>query len=365
MSNKIIILLFITIVVAMQQPPASAEVIFEDDFNAHTNWFPVPSGATNDMSPAGSAYICDYGQDCSAAPPPSGWTNYKTAGLWWPPLYKATLEITDQVHAGISGKSFRFYNESNIGSSGDGWGNDGMLTKLLDSDHQEIFVRFKFRAQPGWQYTLTDDMLIKMFRVGHYDRTGSLYTYFPGGNTAPISLFDLKFSNIYGIRAQVDGTYRCDPQATDYSCPGLSVGDILWPASVSIQPTDSGQFADGNWHVLDFHFRMNTYSGGAWNSDGVYSFIYNGTTIVSRNNINWKRTGSAENIGWNVISLGGNNHNLYAEASEHAEQWYAIDDVVVSTTPIPYDYEIGGSTPPTVLPTAYRIPGGVPYGIVQ
>lgn len=333
----IIVLLILCLPIA-----ANSAVIFEDSFDAQTLWQPIPNGASNDMGSAGAVYTCDYGSDCSSKPPPTGWTNYKTSGLWWPPTYKPTLEITDQVYRGASGKAFRFYNESNNGASGDGWGNDGMLTKLLSTDQQELYVQFWIQFQGSWQYTLTDDTLIKLFRVMHFDKTGSMYTYFSGGNSAPISIYDLKFSNTYGIRAQVDGTFRCDPQATDYMCSGLTVGDILWPGSTGKNPTSSGMLADGNWHRMDFHYKMNTYSGGVWNTDGIYELSVDGTQIVTRTNINWKRNGSNESIGWNVISLGGNNHNLYTAASNHGEQWYAMDDVVISTTPIAADYTIGG-----------------------
>jgi len=338
--NKFLLVLCLILFVSS---PVCAGVIFEDNFDSQANWQPIPSGATNDMGVSGAVDSCDYGDNCASKLPPTGWTNYKTAGWWWPPTYKATLEITDQVYKGASGKAFRFYNESNNGSSGDGWGNDGMLSKLFDTDQQEIYVRFYVKFQAGWQFTTNDDMLIKLFRVGHYDKTGSMYTFFTGGNTAPISLFDYKFSNTYGIRAQADGTYRCDPQASDYMCSGLSAGDILWPASASVLPTDSGQLADGQWHKMDFHFKMNTYSAGVWNTDGIYEFTYDGTTLVSRSNINWKRTGSTEANGWNVVSFGGNNHNQYAAESAHGEQYYAIDDVVVSTTAIPADYVIGNA----------------------
>jgi hypothetical protein len=65
--------------------------------------------------------------------------------------------------------------------------------------------------------------------------------------------------------------------------------------------------------------------------------------------VHWKDGGSSAGIGWNTIHIGGNSDNAFANPGE---QWYAIDDVVVSTTPIPADYVPGRGSADTTRPSA-------------
>jgi len=46
-------------------------------------------------------------------------------------------------------------------------------------------------------------------------------------------------------------------------------------------------------------------------------------------------------VGWNMVSLGGNAFNLFSDTANKAEQWYALDDVVVSTEYLGPGYVIG------------------------
>lgn len=295
------------------------------------------------------------------------------------------------------------YNEANNGVSGDGWGADGILTKLFDQDYQELYARIWFRTQAGWKWSTNSDMMIKVFRTKHFDRSGSVFLNASGGNNAPVYFWDFKHSNSWGTRWMA--TLRCDPQATDYSCVTAVPSDKLFILNdMSVEPNASGMPADTAWHRLDFHVKMNTYDtlSSSWNSDGIYEFSYDGVIKDSYNNIAWKRTGSNEQVGWNTIDLGGNAYNSYNNSwidnhnyvagdtmffnsynwialqdhlssdepgisnrpafastaywqntgliAEQKEQWYAIDDVVVSTTAIPENYTIGNID--TVAPQA-------------
>lgn len=358
-----------------------SEIIFEDNFDSHPDWQPRPSGITNDASPSGGVVSCDY-ESCTTAPP-TGWDYFRVTGLWWGPTYNDTLRITNQTGRGGSGKSFIVYNESNLGASGDGWGADGILAKLLPQDKAELYVQYYLRTQSGWSWKQNERIGVKTFRSAHFDKTGSMWSAFSGGTRAPIMIYDLlNSSDVIGQKYGVEqsAAFRCDPQSTDYYCPNSPAGQGL-PAGLNFyktaypggaiyadsdDPHTAGLWADTNWHKFTLHLKMNTYAGsGTWNADGVYEAWYDGVLQYSRLDIKWIDSGSDSSIGWNTIELGGNAYNTYSDPINKSEQWYAIDDVVVSTTPIPDDYEIGGATPPAILPTSFRIPGSGPYGIVQ
>ena len=73
-------------------------------------------------------------------------------------------------------------------------------------------------------------------------------------------------------------------------------------------------------------------------ANGVLEWWYDGTLVQSYADIIWKEPTSSAATGWNNVWFGGNSNNAFGT---NLEQWYAIDDIVVSTTPIPATYVIG------------------------
>lgn len=402
------LLMLTLILITLIAPPCYGEVIFETDFNNNADWQPRPVGKTNDTATGGATVWCDYNiPDCSAAPPPTGWEYYKSAGWWWGPMYEDTLRIKATagdgtlVGRGGSGKAFVMYNEASIGSSGDGWGADGILLKLLPVDQSELYVRFWLKTS-NLQFQ-NDRSNLKLFRTSHFDRTNTtIFQAFSGGPRAPIYVYDLQSSTTYGVEQM--HSYRCYPQTTDYYCPNSPAGQVDSTTHFTIggvlkrmpeTAADTGAWGDTNWHKHEFHIKMNTYAGGgAWNSDGMLEFWYDGVLQKSTKNIKWINSGTDASIGWNTVEFGGNAFNSFSDSwvtgksyivgdrinfsgyvweciqnvtyssttkpsfssqinwkrigivqDQKIEQWYAIDDVVVSTTPIPKDYVIGGPKP--------------------
>ena len=60
----------------------------------------------------------------------------------------------------------------------------------------------------------------------------------------------------------------------------------------------------------------------------------------------WKESGSTA-PGFTHVMFGGNSDNPWANPGE---QWYAIDDIVISTTDIPDNYIPGAGQPDTIPP---------------
>ena len=329
--KNVIIVVFI-VFFATSSPAA---VLFEDNFDSQVDWQPRP--ATGDVSPGGALASCDYGDNCTGTVP-TGWSNYRSDGLWWGPTYEDTIRVNSENHRGSSGKAYTQWNESNSGSSGDGWGADGILLKLF-SDRQEVYVQFwmKINEPFVWRkdtnYKQDAEDMLKIMYVAHFDNTGSLFSFFTNGNSAPIYQFDLKNSHDWGWRQM--HSYRCDPQSTNYYC--ADPADDPYFGDSNTNPDDSGQPEDGQWHCYTFHLKMNTYvGGGSWNSDGVLEFWYDTDSktdipLFSITDKQWIVSGTDTSIGWNTFAIGGNAYNSYAAESTHSEQGYSIDDVVVST----------------------------------
>jgi len=303
--------------------PCYGGIIFEETFDSQANW--NMDGSINK----------DCGTNCQDAPP--NWNAYYAV----PPIGSKSTSIEpipdgSADHTGGSARKAFISYYSNIQYSG-----GAMLSKTFAQDYPELYLQAWLKTQPGWQ--TAPDSSIKMFRIGHYDGTGSAFEYFPSGHSAPIGLLN------WGTSSQwrgTDGCYipllRCDPQETSYYCPQPPY-DVDTPQRITagVSPSSPGGFADGGWHRYDLHVRMNTQTGSTWNKNGMWEFSYDGTVIRSITDIQWKYDGSGANIGWNTIQFGGNSDNVYG--GDPSAQWVAFDDIVVSTTPIPDNYVIGGA----------------------
>jgi len=331
-----------------------AGVIFEENFDSQPNW------NVNREVEGG----CDY--PCSKAP------SHSTMGtLQWNAFYIvpfsgsfahsiASIQAppTGTDHSG-GGKAFIGYHQSSGNYGGNGsWGGNSTLQVTLPQDYPELYARFWVKTQSNWQWDTTGTSMAKMFRIEHWDRTpGTTFEYFSTGHTAPAWVWMWYYSPTYGVRKM--NAYRCSPQSSDYYCPsnayssdggdGNSPDAAIWPGTTySDTPSKPGLWSDGNWHRYDVHIKINSAPGA---NDGVIEYRWDDNLIWQRNNLQWMSANTTDpaNRNWNIVAIGGNTD--YVFGSGDAEQWYAIDDVVVSTTPIPDNYVIGGggganSTPP-------------------
>jgi len=310
-----------------------AKVVFQDNFDSQSDWVPAPGSACNQNGP------------CPGMP--EGWTFYRSMGLWNPPEGNSTIMINGDHHHGPTGKAFTVWNESNAGGSGDGWGADGILAKTLDQDYPELYIQFWIKVQPQWPWPGDSNGQVKVFRAMHYDRSGDFFTFFSNGNSAPYYIEDFENSLNYGGYRQ-SHSFRCAPQQDYYYCGGDSSADphwteLPWSGGPDRSIAEPGEIGDGNWHRWVIHLKINTKTGSTWNNDGVIQFWQDGVLEYSRTDMHWMMGGDTP-LGWNSVAIGGNAFGAWLSDSYKAERWYSIDDVVASTTPIPADYVIGGSS---------------------
>jgi len=91
-------------------------------------------------------------------------------------------------------------------------------------------------------------------------------------------------------------------------------------------------------------------------ANGILQMWMDGVQKTNATKLTWIGS-SGTAVGWNQFVLGGNSNNTFSPSTP-ADQWYVIDDVVVSTVPIPDSYVIGSGssdiTPPAA-PAGLRI----------
>ncbi len=295
----------------------SGAIIFEDNFDGHEDW-----------SPTAGRSECNYG-NCSDEVP-IGWSYYRSTGLWWAPNYEDTIRVTADNTRGGNGKAYTQFNEANAGASGDGWGADGMLTHYFSKGSDEVSVQFWMKVDPDWQWAGDSSRMIKVFRMGHYDGNGNVYQYFSGGNTAPLYTWFMQHSYNYGWRH--NHGLRCAPQLSYYYCSDGAGDNYRYTGS----PDFKDHLGDGEWHRLKFYFKMNDVGV----SNGIIRFWFDGVLEEEVLDKMWIVEG--EERKWNIVGIGGNANNPWTDESNFGEQWYAIDDIVVSDSDIADDYVPGG-----------------------
>ncbi|MFQ5900406.1 MAG: chitobiase/beta-hexosaminidase C-terminal domain-containing protein, partial [Thermodesulfobacteriota bacterium] len=121
------------------------------------------------------------------------------------------------------------------------------------------------------------------------------------------------------------------------------------PAGGNCNWNEPGCPGDGQWHALEFYVKLNSACGVA---DGEARFWYDGNEIGTTTDLAWGDVGcqSSPRLKWNQVSFSGNNFNRYSNYTNGSEQWYAIDDVVISTAYIDPNYVIGGTPPSDTTP---------------
>ncbi len=211
----------------------------------------------------------------------------------------------------------------------------------LEDEHESIFIRFFIKFDPSWEWGIGNGSpLQKFFRVSHWKGT-SPFVMFSDGGHQPMLIHDLakwsggtsnisvvsnfRYTNAYYPEAAIPSRSK---NITTYFEGGNYAGD-------GIDFNDSGMPGDGKWHEWKFYVQMNSAEGVP---DGVYRFWQDNKLVVEETSLAWQDEGATQRQMWNYIMLGGNNFNRFASSLKEVEQWYAIDDLVISTNDIPSEY---------------------------
>lgn len=334
---------------------ASGAVVFQDNFDTQADWFPPQPAVTCEcLSGACPSIACP-------TPLPTGYVAYRIAEpVSCSVAGKNTLNIDATHHTGPAGKGFTYWNEPCQSQSGS-WGSDGLLhIKLADPGYTDLYVRFYIKFQPGWQWnanlaTDNHNPMQKFFRVSHYwggnDFNG--FNFQAGGSHYPFLIGQGAKFNSGAANYAYDAVYKYQTALhTATANPPHAEEQVFYFGTGNYAGTgtnfwDAGQAGDGNWHSWEFRVKMNSAIG---TPDGIHEFWQDGVKITSVTDLAWADTGTPALTGWNSVMIGGNNHNYYPGGGE---QWYALDDLVISTTYIgPKTVPVGGFTQANAIPAS-------------
>lgn len=320
----------------------SADVLFEENFNdpALKGWRTQGGGS---FGPLPGDF--DFG--------------YTEKDSWHPgsiPGSQAALYIDSApTRFGGSGNALI----STFESTGSGYVSDGFLWKDITPSN-EVYVSFRVKLEPDFGRFNSSDVSgsIKLFRVLSWDGVNPRASFFAGGNSAPIYLFNWQQSS-FGVRHK--HAFRCDPQNIDdnYFCRNGAIGNP--PQSVnngdmsanftthvaSLMPeipdlVNGGlipytstpnvwhaQVYGDIWHHMEFYLKLNNSPGV---KNGELRVWLDGEPIIDMRQIAWIKTGGSVGSQWNAVAFGGNGDYHWDDSSTfapHRERWIAIDEILV------------------------------------
>ena len=324
--QKVIVFCTIFFVFTVIAGPGYCEVLFQDNFDSHPDWSP------NQRTMSQGSYEC-WGASCLTTP--AEYIGYRVGKSSFIPVGHNTINIDSSQHRGPTGKAFVLWSESATNPS---WPSDGLLCVLLEKGYPELYVRFYIKFQSNWQWKAAASSQQKFFRISHYRNSGGN----PFGMKAeqhPMFIADLR----KGHSGQADISYYVSFRyETSYypneATPSHASTTEAWFGTGNYGGTgtdfwDDGMMGDGEWHCWEFYVKINSAIGV---EDGIHRFWQDGVLISETTDLAWGDNGSRANPRrlWNSVMLGGNNFNAFAPAAEKKEQWYAIDDLVISTESI-------------------------------
>jgi hypothetical protein len=353
---------------------ADAGVLFSEDFDGQSDW-------TITQHDKGTS---DYISEWDGSNVPSGWTSYwlesshcSSPGYnsMYVDQYAGYPEDTESSRGG-SGKCLTFWDESCYA----GWESEAMLGVDLGQEYSEIYVRFYIKL--GYQvdddpYETRSEVQHKLGWVSHWDGNVNPYLGFAtaeetqpkavnGWSTSQDALDYYNAPRCFcgnggGTDCYYcgDGAYSGTPEY-DYT-PWCCADQIDFAADLAAWLNDQ------EWHCMEFRWKMNTYGGSSFNSDGIHQFWLDGVLKGTWSAIPYNMDGAPTSPvrGFRHVGFGGNNNNRWTDSCSGTgcEQWWAIDDIVVSTEYIgPIQ---GPPAPPQDLPEIELSATSYHYGSVE
>ncbi len=310
---------------------SQGEIIFEENFDSQPDWqLTQPIGSNTAIS--------SYNGENTI---PTGFHSYRIQGSSYQNNQHNSIIIDNTNARGGLGKGMTFWNESGDTNcdSGGGWCSDNQIGIHLPNGHNELYVSYYIKFQSNWKWSNEASIMEKIWRVSHY-HGGSPYIFFSNGNQHPLATGLLTVWNqgnantSHMLNYRYEVTYypdQANPEHDDRARVAYYPGGNY--SGTGPEFSDTGQLGDGEWHLCQYHIKMNSSVGV---TDGIIEYFFDGNLILRVDDLAWSDTGGQQSprLNWNYITFGGNTYNHYAPISEFAEQWYAIDDIVISTTPI-------------------------------
>lgn len=308
---------------------------------------------------------------------PFGWSAVYAKKRWTPTTGHSDrhygqeiLTINADKARGGKGKSWVSWRES-FNPGWLAWNSDDMLSKTFPQQYKDLHISFYIKFNKDWRGL---DTMSKLFRVFYWNGDkNKMWSGFEGA-LGPMMLWDYN-ENSYGVRNVI--ALRGGPAGSNYEFKytdiiGLpremsGIGDL----SLNFTSDTKGIMLDGTDPILisktsrkeipkkDYIVKHGDIFGDEWTKvefylkinsapdvkDGVLMQWIDDSLVFNNKGIPWIRKSTVPIIeGWNGFAIGGNDFFNTVPNVERFEEWYAIDDISVSTNIPSWFIEMKSST---------------------
>lgn len=231
---------------------------------------------------------------------------------------------------GGSGKCWTKWQEACLAPATNFDDSDANFGYDLGQEYENVYLRFYIRFPTD--FSIINGQAFKLFHTQHY----------AGGAANPWNYFERDTNN----QPVASGGIRMyDTNYIDFYAEGRGYptyythGFMFWRISTYTVAKAEGGLLDGDWHSIEIRVKRNSAINVA---DGAIEVWVDGDKQTSfegydADDINF--TNGGEDLrGFRFVSIGGNNMSWTTACSDgsgdmsECEQWYAIDDVVISDT---------------------------------
>ncbi len=334
-----------------------SEVLFQESFDDQADW-------------TSAMHSSDRVQFADSHIIPEGWSAVRQDPTWAPSTgYPDKHEVIEILEAnadkarGRKGKSFvswRDYHDPGW----DRWNSDSILAKYFPEGHEELYVEFYVSFADDWTPTGAS----KLFRLTSWSGSPDFFGYGGDRQNGPVVFLD--YSVTTGIRNYL--AFRSGPHGENYGMSDSMIEDLPrnlvyigdypgnWTSNTvgstygedpqipnkakgGFIPKDIGYYPSheeiygppGTWTKYGFYVKMNSAPGV---KDGVFREWVDDQLVLETNKVIWvDNNPNQKMVKWNVVAIGGNDFWRKAYTNEdRREEWYAIDDVLISTKPPEY-----------------------------
>lgn len=332
----------LALLVLLLASPAWGEVVFESSFNTWSPWT-VQQSTSESQSCYSGCGLTDwtgYNQGMSQCAPgitsdPGNNSIYVNGTAGYP-------DASDTCRGG-SGLCITKWQEAC--DSGDAFDDaDANLGVDLGQEYADLYVQFWIKIPTSFQFV--EWQSFKVMHVQHWAGDATPWNYFERDtNNQPVFV---------GVVRLGDGGYiDVTAEARGYTTYETH-NFMIWRIGQYSALLSDG-LVDGDWHSLEWHMHRNSSVGATdgyvdlW-VDGVLQSELEGYEATG---IDWTDSGG-DLRGFRFVSVLGNNMAWTTACTDGSgdmvadgcEQWYGLDDVVVSTTYIGPGYVIGGTPDP-------------------
>lgn len=331
-----------------------AEVIFSESFDNQPDWDKM-----TDSDPSSENARDRTKGDLI----PEGWDLVRSEAKWAPSrgymdrheAFEIKAKDAEKARGG-TGKAMVNWRDSHD-PGWKRWNSDGILLKKIGNQKQ-VYVEFYIAFSPEMYKSFSKGLMgtAKVFRI--YGFTGDWndpFNYFAGA-THPGLYWSVDGSpKKYGLRNKLSLYGMNNDDANYAGMPGSSHGgdhslsyvsslqgmgpggkDAKLPDQASdgyIVPGTGGVTMErvfgppGTYTKVAFFVKLNSEKGV---HDGVLTQWINDVQILHTDTLNWVPM-NKNATGWNVVGFGGNDYFQKYPNSERHEEWYAIDDIKITT----------------------------------